>query len=418
MWGRRPANSPDGGRRRGLPPSARAPVCPGYFALPRAWWQTGTCRRGQATSPQGRRGRAARPAGDRLVPRGPAVATRSGPARVVSHTAAAASPEAEHAGAGARRRDAREAVDGRRGERARRAGRSGHAPERRCLANATPAALAVDGRDDTAWVGTEAGPWEYRVVFRSPVHVSLLRAPSARDRRAACPSPSAGRRRRGARSDLPGDAARRVVLPDLRRSRRSRRWGRRRSSAHDESSWFVDVDACALRLVIDATNGGAPVLRELSAIDGARDVLRDATVVSPRAGSTAGGPDTRASGEGAIDGATSNRSSAPPAREVVDRGEAAEAATARPRAARPRRRCDEQQARARRDDEARPAGRTYGIARGPLLYRLETSVDGVTFDTVATEPHAPGYGSSPSAVVPLRRRLVTFSAREVAPCGW
>jgi len=40
-------------------------------------------------------------------------------------------------------------------------------------------------------------------------------------------------------------------------------------------SWFVDADACALRLVVDRTNAGPPVLREVEAIESARSVLRD-----------------------------------------------------------------------------------------------------------------------------------------------
>jgi len=43
-------------------------------------------------------------------------------------------------------------------------------------------------------------------------------------------------------------------------------------------TWFIDAEVCALRLVVQRTNGGPPVLREVTVVESASDVLRGASV--------------------------------------------------------------------------------------------------------------------------------------------
>ncbi|MGH7435699.1 MAG: discoidin domain-containing protein [Polyangiaceae bacterium] len=155
-------------------------------------------------------------------------------------------------------------------------------------------------------------------------------------------------------------------------------------------SWFVDVDACGLRLVVRRTNAGPPVVREVRAIAGARDVLQDGTASDEGAwpGFSAGA---------AIDGRYATRWAGDPGAsrwvlrvdlpspEAVDRirlvlGYDA-AGVARPH-----------------------AGRSYAVTWAPLRYRLEVSEDGETFVPVAFEPMR-----ADGSVLPLRRRLVTLA---------
>jgi hypothetical protein len=155
-------------------------------------------------------------------------------------------------------------------------------------------------------------------------------------------------------------------------------------------SWFVDVDACGLRLVVSRTNAGPPVVREVRAIETARDVLREGTASD-------GGAWPGFSADAAIDGRYATRWAGNPGAgswtlrvdlpspELVDRIRIVlgHDATGVPRAR---------------------AGRTYAMAWAPLHYRLEVSEDGESFLPVATEPlRADG------SVLPLRRRLVTLA---------
>jgi hypothetical protein len=158
-------------------------------------------------------------------------------------------------------------------------------------------------------------------------------------------------------------------------------------------SWFVDAEACALRLVIDATNGGAPVVHSVEAFESARDVLRDARASDEgQPGSDAGG---------AIDGTYAGRWVGAPGRgRWALRFDLAAPLT-----------IDRVRLVLGYDAASVPrpgGGRSYAVASAPARYRLETSDDGETFTGIAEEPHRPD-----GTVLPLRRRLVTMAPRTV-----
>ena len=274
------------------------------------------------------------------------------------------------------------------------------------------ARLAVDGRDDTVWTG-RAGEtqWKWSAEFARPVHLGLLRArfgssatsgvptefrwevrPAAATCRAA-PSAVAGvgvgavagvgaGAGASAASDdawVPLDGADSLASPLDLEAQPSRR------------SWFVDADACALRLVVDRTNAGPPVLREVQAIEGATDVLRSGEASDD--GSFPG-----MSAAGAIDGTYARRWAGArgrthwmlrvdlPEPQPIDRVRLVLGfdATSIPRGA--------------------SGARSYAIAWGPLRYTLEASEDGRRFVPIASEPlRADG------SVLPIRRRLVTLA---------
>jgi hypothetical protein len=156
-------------------------------------------------------------------------------------------------------------------------------------------------------------------------------------------------------------------------------------------SWFVDLDACALRIVVDRTNAGPPALREVQAIEGARDVLRDGRARDD------GAYDGFYAGD-AIDGTYARRWAGAPGHghwtlevklaepTVIDRVHLVLGfdATSVPRAG--------------------GVGRTYAVSYTPAHYVLEGSEDGSHFAPIASEPvRADG------TVIPLRRRLVTMA---------
>jgi hypothetical protein len=157
-------------------------------------------------------------------------------------------------------------------------------------------------------------------------------------------------------------------------------------------SWFVDADACALRLVVDRTNSGPPVVEEVRVIESARDVLRGQAASDD--GSLSG-----YDASGVVDGTYARRWAGAPGKEqwtlridlakpvVVDRVRLVLGfdATTVPRAG---------------------AGRSYAIAWGPARYTLEVSEDGSRFEPIAHEPTR-----RDGAVLPLRRRLVSMKPR-------
>ena len=276
------------------------------------------------------------------------------------------------------------------------------------------AKLGDDGRDDTAWVGlTGASHWTYRVQFQRPQHVSLLRARFGVD--AGRGVPIAYRWEAAAPiegvcapidADDPADA--RFVAIDGASDAQANLQPGNIAPQPTARSWFVDVDACALRLSIDGTNGGAPVIRELSAIEGARDVLREATASADRSlDGTSGADVLDGTYERAWIGAPPSGSAGAPSRShvytlTIKLAEPAPIdrvhlvlggdATSAPRLG--------------ASDAADPIGRTYGVADAPVRYRLEGSDDGVVFTTLATEPRAKN-----GAILPVRRRLITFAPR-------
>ncbi len=141
--------------------------------------------------------------------------------------------------------------------------------------------------------------------------------------------------------------------------------------------------------MVDRTNAGPPVLREVQAIESARDVLS-----SGAASDDGAYPGTSASG--AIDGTYARRWAGAPGKsrwtlrvdldepQPIDRVRLVLGfdATSTPRAG---------------------GGRSYAVAWAPVHYTLEASEDGRRFVAVASEPlRADG------AILPLRRRLVTM----------
>ncbi len=254
------------------------------------------------------------------------------------------------------------------------------------------AGLAIDGIEDTAWVGkADSAQWTWSARFLRPAHVSLVRAHLGSSTTRGIPikyrwealavrvdgtcAPS-----EAADEDwAPLEGAEEVVeSPSAALAQPTHR------------SWFVDADTCGLRWVVDATNGGPPVLHEVHAIEGARDVLRGAAA-------SAEGTLTGFAAADAIDGTYARRWVGAPGRkkwtlrvdlplaERVDRIRLVLGLDATSYA-------------------RTTAGRSYAMAWGPSRYVLETSEDGRRFSAVATEPVRPD-----GTVVPLRRRLVTIS---------
>jgi hypothetical protein len=259
------------------------------------------------------------------------------------------------------------------------------------------ARAAVDGRDETAWVGrSDETRWIWSTTFARPVHLGLLRAHFGRSVTSGVPT-TFHWEARAPRSDAtcdgvadPGDEGWTSV--EDADPAGAQAWPS--PAAPARRSWFVDVDACALRIVLERTNGGAPVMRELKAIESARDVLRDATASDDGA---APGHDAN----GAIDGTYAGhwqgepgkgrwtlRIDLPEAR-VIDRVRLVLGldAVSTPRAA---------------------GGRSYAIAWAPVRYTLETSDDGSRFYAVARESRR-----ADGSTVPLRRRMVTMVPRKV-----
>ncbi len=252
--------------------------------------------------------------------------------------------------------------------------------------------------DDNVWAGrSDATSWTWVASFPKPIHLGLVRAhlgasptsgvptvfhwetrSPAKDAAGAatCTGASDGVWKAVPGADqspiLEGDASHVMLAQPTRRS------------------WFVDADACGLRLVIDKTNAGPPVVRDVQAIESARDVLRDGAASDD---GSYPGFDAR----GAVDGAYATRWAGAPGKSrwtlrvdlakptAIDRVRLVLGfdATSVPRGG---------------------SGRNYAVAWSPVHYSLEASEDGIHFTPIATEPTREG-----GAVLPLRRRLVTLT---------
>lgn len=255
------------------------------------------------------------------------------------------------------------------------------------------ARLAIDGREDTEWVGRPGElEWKWVASFARPVHIGLLRASFGASPTSGVPTAFHWEARLAARGNPVCDATPAAGddgwvtldgtvqgLPpqgDL-------------LAQPTRRSWFVDADACALRLVVDRTNAGPPVVREVRAIESARDLLLDAEA------SDDGAYPGFAAGD-AIDGTYGRRwAGAPgksrwtlrvdlPAPMPIDRVRLVLGfdATSVPRPT---------------------SGRSYAVSWFPVHYVLESSEDGHRWTPMATEPLR-----SDGSIVPLRRRLVTL----------
>lgn len=131
-------------------------------------------------------------------------------------------------------------------------------------------------------------------------------------------------------------------------------------------TWFVDVpgrDACAVRLVVLGTNGGVPTIDDLEMIEGARDVMREATAEED--------PE-RALNDGQYETAWSG----------AERAGRWTVTLRLPRAERIDR--IRMMLGSRATTVARPGlGRNYAVARAPQRWSLEVSDDGTTYSTIA-----------------------------------
>jgi hypothetical protein len=259
-------------------------------------------------------------------------------------------------------------------------------------AGAASAAAAEEVGDDAGvWRG-KAGdsPWTWTSLFAHPRHVALVRArfgdsptsgvPTALRWEALRPADGSA----GGSADCPATPEEGGWTPLLDRAAAGEA---ARLAQPTRLSWFVDADACGLRLIVDRTNDGPPVVRSVQAIEGARDVLRGA----------------RASDDGAypgfgaaavVDGTYAGRWAGAPGRKQwslrVDLDEPA-----------PIDRIGLTLGFEATSVARKGAGRGYAIAWGPVRYVLQVSEDGRTFDDVATEPTR-----SDGTPLPVRRRVV------------
>jgi hypothetical protein len=254
---------------------------------------------------------------------------------------------------------------------------------------------AIDGRDETAWTGRPGeSQWQLTFPFSYPTHVGLLRAHWGGSSTTGVPTEfrwevlrPAGGMLSCAGSGVDDDRG----WEALKGTAQTRPlWGDSVAQP-TRRSWFVDADACGLRLLIDRTNAALPVVREVQAIESAQDVLRGA-----RASDDGAYPGFRA--VDGIDGVYGSRWAGSPGKSRwklrVDLNEPVSidrvrlvlgfdvAGVSRPQ-----------------------GGRSYGVAWAPIRYVLEASQDGEHFSAIASEPRRPN-----GAVLPLRRRLVTLSA--------
>jgi hypothetical protein len=255
------------------------------------------------------------------------------------------------------------------------------------------ARLAVDGREETAWTGRPGElRWTWSTAFARPVQVGLVRAhfgtsatsgvPTGFHWEARVAAPGTGSCAPLAATSDEGWAS----LPATEQTA---------SAAGDllaqptHRSWFVDAALCGLRLVIDRTNAGPPVVREVQAVEAARDVLRDG-----EASDDGAYPGFDAAG--AVDGTYGLRWAGAPGKsrwvlrvtlpepQPIDRVRLVLGfdATSVPRPG---------------------SGRSYAVSWAPVRYVLEASEDGKRFFAVASEPLRPD-----GSILPLRRRLVTL----------
>jgi hypothetical protein len=256
------------------------------------------------------------------------------------------------------------------------------------------ARYAVDGRADTAWSGKDGvKEWVWTASFAKPTHLGVVRVlwgsaptrgvPTAFRWEVLAPV---------APGETCGDESGASLDPwsPLPGAEESDAATAAESALPTKRSWFVDADACGLRLVVTRTNAAPPVLREVQAIESARDVLRDGTASDD-------GASPGFAAASAIDGTYARRWVGAAGRTRwtlrVDLRDPAPIdrirlvlgldATSTPRSR---------------------AGRSYAIAWAPLRYTVETSEDGTRFETVAAEPTR-----ADRSPLPVRRRLVTLA---------
>ena len=272
-----------------------------------------------------------------------------------------------------------------------------HTPDLYAVRAADPssddARLAVDGRVDTAWAG-RAGEtqWRWTATFARPVHLGLIRATLGASPTSGVPTVFHWETRPPKPSSFvcdPSPAGSESTWVPLDGTDQTPPPMGDALAQPTRRSWFVAVDACELRLVVDRTNAGPPVVREVRAIESARDVLRDGEASDD--GAYAGFDAT-----GAFDGTYARRWAGAPGRSrwtlrvdlaqpvTIDRVRIVLGfdATSVPRPG---------------------CGRSYAVAWAPVHYVLEVSEDGTRFSPLAGDPVR-----TDGTVLPLRRRLVVL----------
>jgi hypothetical protein len=268
-----------------------------------------------------------------------------------------------------------------------------HAPDlltlRAADATGEQASLGADGREETVWSG-RAGEtqWRWTAAFARRVHLGLIRAHFGQNATSGVPTGFRWEALQPAADGSCGPAAPDGVWTALPDTQSTPALGDVLEQP-TRRSWFVDAEACGLRLIIDRTNAGPPVVREVQAIETARDVLRDGRASDD--GSYPGFP-----ASDAIDGSYGHRWAGAPGKtrwtlrvdlpqaEPIDRVRLMLGFDA--------------------TSVGRPGGgRSYAVAWFPSRYTVEVSEDGHRFFPLANEPVRPD-GSS----LPIRRRLITL----------
>ncbi|MCL2449896.1 MAG: discoidin domain-containing protein, partial [Polyangiaceae bacterium] len=258
------------------------------------------------------------------------------------------------------------------------------------------AAFAVDGRDETEWMGRAGeGQWRWTASFAHVAHLGLIRAHFGLSATSGVPTAFQWQVRRGPPQGgacppaSPASDDDETQWVSLKGAARVPPAGGDALAQPTRQSFFVDVDACGLRLVVDETNAGPPVLREVQAIEAARDVLVGAQASDD-------GSSTGFAAADAIDDVYATRWVGAPDKahwtlrvdltqpQPIDRIRLVLGfdATSVPRPG---------------------GGRSFAIAWAPLRYTVEVSEDGRRFTPVGNEPVRPD-----GMIIPIRRRLFTL----------
>jgi hypothetical protein len=251
---------------------------------------------------------------------------------------------------------------------------------------------AIDGKLETAWTGRAGQPqWRWTSLFAHPVHLGLVRAHFGSSSASGIPTAFRWETlRRGADDRTCTEPAGESDWSAFADGAGSPSPAVDRLPKPSRRSWFVDRETCGLRLIVDRTNAGPPVLREVEAIQSAENVLLGARI-------TDDGTFPGFTSAAAIDGVYASRWAGArgkshwalridlPEPQPVDRVRLVLGFDA--------------------TSVARPgSGRSYAVAWGPIHYSLEASEDGERFSAIATEPvRADG------VVLPVRRRMVTLA---------
>lgn len=144
------------------------------------------------------------------------------------------------------------------------------------LADAS-ASLATDGDSATAWRGDPAaGRWEWTLPFRRVVHLGLLRAHWGDSATRGVPSSYRWEYLTAIQGKCTPEARWAVIPNGIHDDRHPNEFVHGSKTVHAQRQFlFADVDACGVRAVIEAMDGGAaPVLHELAIHESASSITR------------------------------------------------------------------------------------------------------------------------------------------------